>query len=278
MAQHWKHWHTIGLLLMILVIAAAGLLVPREKIVVAWLVNIVALALFGMIAGDGLTGNFWLGWLINEQNRMSLSRLQMALWTVIVLSAFLTAALVNIRAGYADVALSIAIPEELWLVMGISTTSLVASPLILSKKKEQTVDPEVARQALGIVPPNMADARVADGGATPTPQGASAVTEGLRVEGRVVAFTSPNQAGVYNLVSGEEIGNFNILDLTRLQNLLFTLIIVGAYAASLGAMLKGSQAPITQFPEIGAGSLALLAISHAGYLTGKAVNKEPKTT
>ena len=264
MSKHWKTWHSISLVLLILAIAAAGFLIPRDKIVVAWIINIVALALFGMIAGDGITGNFWLGWLINEQNRMSLSRLQMALWTLVVLSAFLTAALVNIKSGYASQALSIAIPQELWLAMGISTTSLVASPLILNKKKTVTSGTE------RILPLELESANASAESAASQP------VEGFRIEGELVAKMSPKQAGFYDLVSGEEIGNANVLDLTRLQNLLFTLIIVGAYAASLGASLSASQGPISQFPEIGAGSLALLAISHAGYLTGKAITKEPK--
>lgn len=277
MTQHWKRWHSLGLLLLLLVIAASGVLVPLEKTIVAWGINIMALALFGMVAGDGLTGNFWLGWLINEQNRMSLSRLQMALWTVVVLSAFLTAALVNIKAGYAGQALSITIPQELWLVMGISTTSLVASPLILAKKKERPASVALINQPEGIVPPGMGGTdSVAEGVEESTRPHPALAAANVLVEGQLVANISPRQAGIYDLVSGEEVGNFNILDLTRLQNLLFTLIIVGAYAASLGAMLKTAQAPITQFPEIGAGSLALLAISHAGYLTGKAIDKEPK--
>lgn len=270
MAKHWKSWHSISLLLLILAIAAAGLLMPGDKIVWAWLVNIVALALFGMIAGDGITGNFWLGWLINEQNRMSLSRLQMALWTVVVLSAFLTAAMVNIKAGYASQALSIAIPQELWLAMGISTTSLVASPLILGKKRDKPANATTlsdAKNELGILPPDLENAHAPEGGAASQP------AAGFRIEGQLVAKNSPRQAGLYDLISGEEIGNANVLDLTRLQNLLFTLIIVGSYAASLGASLNESHDLISQFPEIGAGSLALLAISHAGYLTAKTVDK-----
>ena len=91
-----------------------------------------------------------------------------------------------------------------------------------------------------------------------------------------------SQARLYDLVSGEEVGNFSVLDLTRLQNLFFTLVLVGAYAATLGNLFagaagsSGSGAPITEFPALNASIVALLGSSHGGYLVGKAANKQPK--
>jgi hypothetical protein len=81
---------------------------------------------------------------------------------------------------------------------------------------------------------------------------------------------------LYDLVRGEEVGNADVLDLTRLQNLFFTLILIGSYAVSLGAILKSAKGVISAFPEIGQSNLALLAISHAGYLVSKAVDKQPE--
>jgi len=84
------------------------------------------------VAGHGILG-LWRGLLVDERNKMSLSRLQMILWTIIVLSGFLTVALLNIRSRQAD-ALSITVPPQLWLLIGISTTSLIGAPLILNTK------------------------------------------------------------------------------------------------------------------------------------------------
>jgi hypothetical protein len=39
-----------------------------------------------------------------------------------------------------------------------------------------------------------------------------------------------------DLIRGEEVGNASVLDLTRLQNLFFTLILMGAYTANLGGL------------------------------------------
>jgi len=262
----WTGWHTFGLLAIIVAIALFGLLIPANQILLAWLLTLGALTLFVMLAGHGITGRFWLGWLINEQYRMSLSRLQMFLWTVVVLSAFLTAALANIRGGHFDTAAAIAIPEEVWLAMGISTTSLVGSPLILKGKKEKkTNEAEAERTAirLGLLAEDATDKKKRE------------VAE-KHSSGQLDRNEKPEDARLYDLVRGEEVGNADVLDLTRLQNLFFTLILIGSYAASLGSILISASGTISKFPEIGASNLALLGISHAGYLASKAVDKQPE--
>ena len=67
---------------------------------------------------------------------MSLSRLQMFLWTVLVLSGLMTAAISNVATNQTD-PLTIALPQELLILMGISTTTLVATPLVLNPKKKE---------------------------------------------------------------------------------------------------------------------------------------------
>ncbi|HEX6513282.1 MAG TPA: hypothetical protein VF157_13345, partial [Chloroflexota bacterium] len=82
-----------------------------------------------------------LGILIDSRNMMSLSRVQTAAWTVLILSAFAAAGLGNAsRAlfGLADALpdpLGIGIPQAIWGLMGISTVSLVRSPLIKNYKR-----------------------------------------------------------------------------------------------------------------------------------------------
>ncbi len=272
MVKKAKWYHTVGFLFIIVAIALLGLFMPRSQILIAWLLNLVLLALFCMLAGDYITGRFWLGWLINEQNRMSLSRLQMFLWTIVVLSAFLTAALNNLKLGNADSAVAIAIPEEIWLAMGISTVSLVGSPLILQTKREKTTNMKVAERTLmrtGVLPaPPMAGVQLA-----PT------IIDGMikqHSDGQLLVNEKPGDAQLTDIIRGEEVGNATTLDLTRLQNLFFTLILIGSYAASLGNLLVSSAGLIDKFPELGSSNLALLAISHAGYLVGKAIDKQPE--
>ena len=93
-------------------------------------------ALFTFVCGQGVTGR-WMGALIDERNVMSLSRFQMVAWTLLILSAYLTAALANIATGQAH-PLAINLPQELWVLLGIGTASLVGSPLLLNAKMTKT--------------------------------------------------------------------------------------------------------------------------------------------
>ena len=130
-----------------------GLLIPLRAILWVWVVNLILLAAFATIAGQGITG-LWRGLLIDERNKISLSRLQITLWTIVVLSGFLTAAFSNLASGQPN-PLAIAIPSELWPLMGISTTSLVASPLIKSTKKAKMANPEETGQTSALLAKEM---------------------------------------------------------------------------------------------------------------------------
>jgi hypothetical protein len=82
-----------------------------------WLAVGVLLLIFMAVSGHGVVG-MWRGILIDNRNVISLSRFQMVLWTAIVLSAFLTAALYNIYTGI-DEPLAIQVPGQMWIMMGI---------------------------------------------------------------------------------------------------------------------------------------------------------------
>lgn len=155
-------WHPLGLVALIAAIGLIGLLAPPPLRVSAWLGILALLVLLVLVIAHGVTGR-WQGTLVDGRNKMSLSRLQLALWTLLVLSGFLAAALSNIRAGQAA-PLAIAIPAELWLLLGISVTSLVGSPLILNRKHADEPRAEVARRLVGQVAVNDSpeDARWSD--------------------------------------------------------------------------------------------------------------------
>ncbi len=52
----------------------------------------------------------------------------------------------------------------------------------------------------------------------------------------------------------------------------FTLILVFAYGVQLGSLFLDSSGVVENLPVLSTGMLALLAISHAEYLTNKAVS------
>lgn len=60
-----------------------------------WWETMVLLAGFAIVAGHGITG-YWFGALIDSRSKMSLSRFQMTLWTILIISAYLTSVVINI--------------------------------------------------------------------------------------------------------------------------------------------------------------------------------------
>jgi hypothetical protein len=203
-----------------------------------------------IIVGRGVTGSAS-GLLIDSRNKMSLSRFQMTLWTLVVLSGYLTGALANIFKGAND-PLAIALQPELWILMGISTTSLVGSPLIKSTK--ETKQPDGAEKA-GTFKLLAAQRGITD----------------FETKGLIVVNTKPENASWSDMFGGEETGNAAHLDLAKVQMFFFTIILVLTYAVALGKMFYEMPDVIKDLPNLSSGMTTLLGISHAGYLTNKGI-------
>jgi hypothetical protein len=243
------------------------------------------------VAGHGIT-SLWRGLFIDERNFISLSRLQTGVWTVMVVSAFVTAGLVNLRVEESE-PLDIALPGELWALIGISATSLVGTPLIHAGKERRkpnidnftatlenlgfnvksddvefdTGDVQRERNLsvkLGSSARPMAPADDApDAPLEPPP---SSIGVMLRRE-------KPDYSNWSDIFRGEDTGNGAHLDLGKVQMFYFTLAVVIAYTVALGnSFVEIGNSGITQFPELSSGIVALLGISHAAYLTNKAVD------
>jgi len=124
-----------GLVLLVLVNAvdAHSSLYGALDPVTPYICNILSLLI--LLAGIGLaTNGYWLGVLIDNRNRVSLSRLQASVWTVLVFAAYATVAAMRLHATGVGNALAIDIPPNLLAAMGISATSLMATPAILTMK------------------------------------------------------------------------------------------------------------------------------------------------
>jgi hypothetical protein len=253
----WTSWHTASLLLIVVVLGVAGL---TQAPLVSYLASLGLLAAFTIVAGHGILG-LWRGLLIDERNKLSLSRLQMIAWTIVVLSGFLTAALWNIRCLKQD-PLSIAVPAQLWLLMGISTTSLVGSPLIRSTKKAETLNP-------GETPSEAAKKEMARTKAELARQNLTA--DKVDTLGKIVVWNWPQDARMADLFQGDEIGNAAHLDLGKVQMFFFTLVLVLTYGVALASAFVHGSSAITELPPVDPGMAALLGISHAGFLTNNAI-------
>jgi len=188
--------------------------------------------------------------LIDDRNRMSLSRFQMLTWMILILSGLLAASLSNIASGQPD-PLSIKIPADLWALMGISTTSLVGSPLIKSTKHPRKPDGVEKERTFELLEKKGIDRKELD------------------IKGQIVTYREPKMASISDLFMGEETGNAAHLDLGKVQMFYFTLILALVYAVSLGYMFLTT--PIKEFPDLHPSMVWLLGISHGGYLLHKAI-------
>ena len=239
-------------LLLVIVIAAVLALTPTFASPFRGVIFLVVVLL--LAAGLALVGwakcNRALGAFIDDRNRVSLSKLQMGAWTVVVLAAFATTAVFNMHAvagGGTLSALKLQIPGELLLAMGISATSFVATPGILSLKMNQT-------------PSN-----------TPlTPLQASYKGGQFTRKGNVINFDSVGQASIGDIFSGDEISNAAFIDMSKVQQVFVTAILLVCYVLYIFNVLSSSESFIGTLPTIDKSFVWLMGISHASYLAYKA--------
>lgn len=274
-ASCWTIWHTIALGVFVAVVVWVSV---RQDIGLrfTWSVLAVLLVAFALVAGHGIKG-VWRGVFIDERNMISLSRVQMLAWTVVVLSAYGALALTRVHFD-PSTALDVVIPQEMWLLIGISTTSLIGSPLIKSTKKKasRALDSGKEKESLDSQRVGLSDE--------------------VKVEGSIVSKKTVNDASWSDLFTGEEVTNVAHLDLAKIQMFFFTVLLVFSYivtilslfatacgieeltalAAQLGTTgsttLTGSECwKPDSLPALSNGALALVGISHGGYLVNKIV-------
>ncbi len=232
-------------------IALAGLRAGPLARARAWYLILLLMTAFVLVVGHAITG-YWTGILIDARNKMSLSRLQLVAWSLLILSALLTAVLTNIALGW-ESPLAVTIPSELWVLLGISTASMVASPAVLGSKRDRAADPKEVSRTLK----------------TLERQGYPSAA--LDLQGLLLGYASPDFSRWADLLKGEEAGNAAHVDLGKLQMFFFTFVLVLGYGAALATMF-GQDGPVTALPAVQDGMNVLLGISHTGYLADKAIS------
>ena len=248
--------------------------------IVGWVVSALLLVAFIVTLGLAITSRAS-GILINEQNVFSLARLQAALWTVIILSAYIVGVVVRI-AHNVPAPLDIGIDQHLWALMGISVTSLIGSPLISATKYQKVPDPrETAKTAAALVAtgntPTLQTTSEPSPDATPADE-VKQVTDTMHMTKLGTLYANPtlSDASFSDIFEGDEIGNAAQIDLGKVQMFFFTVIVALSYCISIGSALAAIKTdtpnPISQFPVLSEGMLALLGISHAGFLVNKGVD------
>lgn len=136
----WTNRHTLALAASLAGVGTIGVVVPwavgpagdyGTARVASWLATLVLFGSIGVTLGEGLTGD-WRGILVDDRNKISLARVQLFLWTAILLSGYLVAVLANVGLGRAQ-PLVVAVPHTVWAALGVSTASLAAAPFALAR-------------------------------------------------------------------------------------------------------------------------------------------------
>ena len=233
--EGWRKGHTAGVVAVLGALLAGGAVIPTltERVaapndlrIAAWLGSAALLLGFAAVVGHGVTGCYR-GAVVDRRNRVSLARIQVGAWSILVLSALYAAILVNLGADDAS-PLSLTIPSELWLAMGVSTGSFVASPLVLKTAKRK---------------------------------------------GDIATHDSIGKSTWLDLFRGEEDDNSCWVDLSRIQLFFFTFFLVLLYGVALASTFWKRHPVVHSLPAMNEALVVLLAVSHAGYLTKKAVPK-----
>jgi hypothetical protein len=284
------------ILVFITMMIPAGLLLPQWiGLGLTWMA--VAILMLLTICFTGLSlGKGCAGALIDPKtNMMSLSRLQIMLWTWVILSAFITLALARISNSHINPdaygsllqvpgmevqhnePLLIHIPQLLWALMGISITSAVASPLLKTAKAQKTSDQDESSQQRAtkrggpqqeaVTYRAILDERKRDDEKLKEQIGDSMPL------GAIVRKDTWQKAKFSDVLTGEEVSTFGYVDIAKVQNLFFTVIAVVAYSVALVSYMSGTKSidQLFAFPELPAGLVAIIGISHGGYLIDKAV-------
>lgn len=203
-----------------------------------WALSALEIALILVLIGLVVRKNP-LGVLVDSRNRMSLSRLQIILWTILFISAFITIAISNQT-------MDIYLGSELWALMGISTGSVAGASIIKGTKSAQEPAPR-----LGLI----AAPRI----------GVLAKADRPRFSDMFKSEEVTNSA--YVDISKVQMFFFTI------AALIGYIIVLTDHCLNKGP--TGVTGYCAYFPTMSNGLVTLVGISHAGYLTVKAAPNTP---
>jgi hypothetical protein len=229
----------------------------------ALLLIVFAVAL-GLSKNRGISGV-----LVDESNRLSLSRLQAALWSLILISGIAAALTINLgrecRSSTEDAAnracnqspFDIDLPDELLVLAGIAAATLGAAT-ILNTQNRNRVPAGAVWDGASLIRVDQVATEMYAAGYVPM--------------GIVAAKPGAMSASLGDLVRGDLQSNYLALDLPRVQQLVLTIILAGAYAVTFAQNLGGSITQAVTFPAFDNGLNVLLGISAATYAGAKAIN------
>ena len=280
----------------------------------AWLIIAVGTTALVVLAGWAVNKQVF-GALIDTRNRYSLSRLQLAGWTVLVLSAWLAIVMVRISAHLPiNEALRVGIPGPVVAALGLSVGSFALAAGIKDAKRHRTVDLSVGQKLRGerndlsdkiqeATGAWAAEKAAADQESDETKKASleisvrrkkravEALTAQLesideqlaaqaKAEGLLAKNDSPDQASAGDFFKGDEVVDAKTVDFGKVQMLYITIAILAVYGFMLADALTTESlftagAGGVSLPDLDESLVALVGISHGGYLAVKASNSSP---
>lgn len=199
-----------------------------DKFQVWWLGSLVVLLALAVWIGRQ-TGRGNLGILIDGRARYSLTHLQIVLWTIVILSSALG---VLISKGFDPT--NFGLSPQLLGLMGISAGSAVLATSVKAAKDAPGSTANVARK------------------------GDFTLSNGARTT------ITPRFAQIWLEEEGDQADK--AVSITKYQNFIFTLVILGFYVT-----LAWNKGGLPVLPE---NVVWLIGISHAGYVGGKVPDKK----
>jgi hypothetical protein len=216
-----------------------------------WIATMVFCIAAVMTIGSAISG-YASGLIIDNRNMMSLSKLQMLIWTLAVLPALITGAASNIVGIGVEFSsgdpLNIGIPNELLAAIGLAGLSLAASPVILKTKTGSEADPK-----------ELAD----------TKNQLGLMGHQVDSDGKVFLKTQRKDASWKDLFRGDEVGNADTPDLGKIQQFFVTALLAGAYVSAIGSMFA-DDGFVQALPKLSEKFVWLLAVSHGTNLAYQA--------
>jgi hypothetical protein len=163
--------------------------------------QLIAITLFILGFGALPSQAMW-GFALSSRNAYSLSKLQMAGWTVLVSAALFTAAEIRIFGYFGAVTdpLQIVIPGDLLAAMGISVFTTAGAPAILALKS--TGAPTSSQE---------------DAAAQRLANQIKTTKDNVDNVGHVMIRTDQTLARWSDIVSGDEVANAGTTDLSKVQ-------------------------------------------------------------
>lgn len=195
-----------------------------------------ALLLGGVLAAGRTTGAGWLGALIDDRGRCSLSRLQFLIWMLVVLP-LVTGVFVGRLSVTGTDPFGFTIPGEVLGVIGIATASTITAAAIKAHKDSSRAEFVAASKEAGTL-------------------------------GQIV-LTEEGPAGDVSV----DLTKLQQLAITLLLAFVYVASTVHEFAGQGPGTPVGGPADITSLPNFGPTFLLLLAASNVGYLAGKLPNR-----